>query len=187
MAKRKGKTTGTSSGIPSSYLPTAPTTTGTGIPGAISAPVFPTNPYVSPVIPLDPAVENARVVGNRNVALSNAYGTYQLGELENVYGLGNDTSNPYSKAKLLEDSYNRSRRGSLNSYAEVGQLHSGAYGRAQGENQRNYLMGYDQLSRSYTGAKQNIGLAGLQTYANAGTSIDQATFDAALRALFPTR
>lgn len=151
-------------------------------PGVPAAPL-PQNPYVASTPPIDPAFEAYKVSSARNVALSNADATYQNARIENQYGLGADTSNPYSQAKMLEESYKRSQRGTLNSYASQGQLHSGAYGRMQGENQRNYNIGYDELARSYKDAKYGVVRSQLGTYANSVAGVDDAQFAALLRAL----
>jgi hypothetical protein len=153
-------------------------------PGATwSATPPPPNPYASSVPPVDPSLEAYRVAGMRNTALADASAGFQTGQIENQYGLGADVSNPYSQAKLLEDHYKRSQLGTTNSYAAQGQLTSGAYGRMQGENARNYNIGYDQLARAYTGAKGNILLGQLGTYANQLGGVDEQRFASLLRAL----
>lgn len=84
---------------------------------------------------------------------------------------GVDTSNPYSRAALLQKSYNQGKersqrtfdvgtRGNLNSMAARGQLYSGALRRRQAEQQRQfgertrslvdaYNQGDDQLRRTF--------------------------------------
>lgn len=138
-------------------------------------------------IPLDPAAEAQKIAAGRNLAVGN------IGATLNQEYLGYDTgysptgardySNPYSRAALLQESYNRSRRGTTNSYAAAGQLYSGAYGRMQDENARNYLIGSNQLQtaaqRGYTG----IGLGKLTNAANYGTSLSTADFNALIAAL----
>jgi hypothetical protein len=132
------------------------------------------------ILPLDPAAEAARVAGQRNLGISEADAVYDTGQIENEYGLGLDKSNPYSRARLLEESYKRSQRGTLNSAGN--QLYSGAYQRMQGENTRNYSMGYDQLSRDYGNQLRNVQRGRLQSYANYGTGMDQAEWERLLRA-----
>lgn len=188
MARRKrpqGRAQGPSVG--GGFVGNKPSTA--GIPGGL-APITaqnpyagPTNPYTAPTPPIDPAYEAYKVTAGRNTALADADALYQGSRIENDYGLGSDTSNPYSRAKLLEENYKRSQRGTTNSYASQGQLNSGAYERMQGENTRNYSMGYDQLARGYGDAKYQNTRNQLGTYASNATGVDQAKFDALLRAL----
>jgi hypothetical protein len=179
MAKRKRKgTAGSSTGgfgtPPASGLGGAP------VYGATPAP---TNPYIAQAPPVDPMFEAYKVTSARNTALADTDATYQNARIENSYGLGSDQSNPYSQAKLLEESYKRSQRGTTNSYASQGQLYSGAYGRMQGENQRNYSIGYDQLARGYQDAKYGVARNQLGSYAGNSAGVDQASFDSILQAL----
>jgi hypothetical protein len=63
----------------------------------------------------------------------NAEAAYQHANISNEYGIG-DSSNPFSKAAMLQESYNRSKLGTTNSLAAQGQLYSGAMINAQNEN-----------------------------------------------------
>lgn len=155
---------------------------GSGAPVYTGAPL-PLNPYTATAPPIDPNYDAYRVSSGRNLALANADATYAGAQIENQYGLGSDTSNPYSRAKLLEETYKRSQRGTLNNYAAQGQLYSGAYGRMQGENKRNYSMGYDELARSYQDAKRTNTRNQLGAYADYGVGVDDAQFNSLLRAL----
>lgn len=168
MARKRSRVGGQNSGIPNPSKPFDPPAQ---------------NPYVAPAPPIDPEFEAYKVGANRNVALADADATYQLGRIDNQYGLGADQSNPYSQAKLLEESYKRSTRGTENSYASMGQRNSGAYRRMQGENARNYSIGFDQLSRGYQDARYGVVRGQLGSYAENSTGVDQASFEALLRAL----
>lgn len=175
MAKRRqGTVTPYGSSLPSS--PAKPVVSST-------AGVAPQNPYVSNSPGIDPNLEASKVAAGRNVAFADADAGYQNARIENEYGLGSDISNPFSQAKLYEESYKRGQRGTQNSYAAQGQLNSGAYGRAQGENDRNYLMGYDKISRGYSDALANVTRNQLQTYNSNAMGVDQSQYDAILRAL----
>lgn len=144
--------------------------------------LVPKNP--APVQPEDPNVLNAQAIGQRNVAVGDLTAAFQQGNLDQSYGFGaGGAADPYSQANLLQENYRRSTRGTTNNYAASGQLYSGAYNRAQNENTRNYDIGYDQLRRAYDQASGNIQLGRLQTYANAGTAIDDAKFKALIQAL----
>jgi len=140
------------------------------------------SPYTAPTPPPDPAYLSAQASAQRNVALTDADAVYQNTRLNNMYGFG-DTSNPYSRANLLMESYRRNQRGTMNSYAAQGQLNSGAYERMQGENKRNYNIGFDQTSREYQDARYDITRGQVQAYADAGSAVSGAQWEAILRAL----
>jgi hypothetical protein len=159
-----------------------------GLPGGTSTPLGGTaSPHAPSVIPPDPTLEQARISGQRNVSLSDARALYDTSRINQDFGLLGDgtadPNNPYSKASMLEESYKRSKRGSHNSYAAQGQLYSGALQNAQDENFRNYDVGRDQLQKQFADSLANVKLNQLGTYANAGTGIDNETFNALLRAL----
>lgn len=133
--------------------------------------------------PLDPAFQAQQAAANLNIQFGNAWDQYQTGQIENQYGLGLDTSNPYSRAKLLEESYTRSRRGTTNSLAAQGQLYSGAMQTAQDENLRNYSIGKDTLSRERQAALDAILKGNLDRYGQVGANIDDQTLQSLLAAL----
>jgi hypothetical protein len=62
---------------------------------------------------------------------------------------GFDTSNPYSRAALLQRSYDQTKQGNTTSYAARGQLYSGALGNAQNAAQTNFNTSSDQLRGSF--------------------------------------
>ena len=139
---------------------------------------------VVPVQPLDPAQVNAQITAQRNIGSADLYATFQQGQLDQNYGYGaGGAANPYSQAAMLQESYKRNQAGTLNSAAASGNLYSGSYGRAQNENSRNYAIGDDQLRRQYGQQSGQIGFDRLQTYANQGSGVDQASYEAMLRAL----
>lgn len=134
--------------------------------------------------PLDPQEEAYRLGAGRNVTLAQGEGAYQRGQAEQFYGYGaSGAANPYSQAALLEESYKRSKLGTTNNYASSGQLHSGAYGRMQGENQRQYSIGVDRNRREYDQTVHGINYGVAQTVANNGIGVDEETYKALLRAL----
>ena len=98
----------------------------------------------------------------------------QKRELGISYGLGqfggDATSNPYSRAAMLQQSYNRSQRASLNQMAGAGQLYSGAMSNARAANMGQYGQQTDALQRDFDARegqiRSNIGLA--QTNYDAG-------------------
>lgn len=120
----------------------------------------------------------------RNLQLAQGEATYQKGQAEQYYGYGaSGAANPYSQAALLEESFKRSKLGTTNSYAGQGQLHSGAYNRMQNENQRNYSIQSDANRRAYDDAVHQANYGQAQTAANYGAGVDQASFEALLRAM----
>lgn len=70
------------------------------------------------------------------------------GERE-VESIAVDPANPFSRAALLQRSYDQAKRGSTNSYAARGQLYSGALQNAQDENTFGFQRGDDQLRRAF--------------------------------------
>jgi hypothetical protein len=113
--------------------------------------------------------------------LGQAGATYQLGQLQQEYGYGETgAANPYSRAALLQESFQRSKLGTTNNYAAGGQLYSGAYGRAQGENQRQYSIGENANRRAYDQAVYGVNYGQAQNAATYGTGMDDAAFEACL-------
>lgn len=136
---------------------------GMGAPGA--------NAYASQqetAPPPDPAFLAQQAQAQLAMGLGNAWDTYSRGRVENDYGLGADASNPYSRAKLLEQSYQQNQRGTDSSYANAGQLYSGAYQSAKNYDARNYAIGQDRLQREYQGAKDQITKGSLDRYSQYG-------------------
>lgn len=183
MAKRRKKPIGTAIGtsVGGGWVGSKPGSA--GLPGGVPAGTVggPQNPYTATAPPIDPSYEAYKVSAGRNTALADADAAYQGQRIENEYGLGADTSNPWSKAKLLEENYKRSQRGTQNSAGN--QLYSGSYQRAQSENTRNYSMGYDQLARGYQDAKYNVTRGQLGSYAENAMGVDDEKFRALLRAI----
>jgi hypothetical protein len=139
--------------------------------------------------PVDPALLNAQLVANRNVAISKGQAAYDTGNLGFDYGYNPDgsvnTANPYSRAALYQLGYENSTRGTTNSYAAQGQLYSGALQNAQGENQRQYAMNEAGNRLAYQRGLHGIQTGQVNTAANAGTGVSDADFQALLRATYP--
>lgn len=138
-------------------------------------------------IPIDPSAENARINADRAIQTGLGNRTYQQGQLSQNYGYNaqgqRDYSNPYSRAALLQESYGRSKTGTTNSYAGQGQLYSGAYGRMQGENDRNYSIGSDQLQRSASQAYGGLDQSFLDSLSGYGTAIGADKWAELMKAL----
>lgn len=134
--------------------------------------------------PLDPALATYQVGAQRNLDLATGQVPYEQGVLDQTYGYGaGGAANPYSRAALLQENYKRSVAGTTNSYAGSGQLYSGAYGRAQGENQRRYSIASDANRRQYDQASHGLGASVGQAAATYGTGLSNADYEALLRAL----
>jgi hypothetical protein len=134
--------------------------------------------------PLDPQYEAYVLGANRNLALGNADAAYQRGQLEQSFGYGaSGAANPYSRAALLREQFNRAKLGTTNNYAGQRQLNSGAYGRMQGENQHQYSIAEDANRRAYDQSVYGVNYGQAQNAANYGIGMDDATFQKLLRAL----
>lgn len=134
--------------------------------------------------PLDWQEEAYKASAGRNLQLSQGESAYQRGQAEQFYGYGaSGAANPYSQAALAAEFHSRSRLGTTNSYAGQGQLHSGAYGRMQNENDRNYSIESDRNRRAYDQAVHGINYGEAQSAANYGIGVDDESFKALLRAL----
>lgn len=181
--KRQRRRVGTASpGQATLGSPTGPSTIGT-------APVY-NQPDTSPstgVLGGDPGVMGAEDSGLRDTQLADAGFVFANNQIGADYGFdatgGIDPNNPYSRAALLQESYKRSQRGTQTSMAARGQLHSGAYGRAQDEVGRNYNIGYDRLQKGYTREKGTAVTNLLSAYTGAAGGISDATFEALLNKL----
>lgn len=130
----------------------------------------------------DPNLEAQRASANLGINLGNAWDTYQQGRIEQDYGL-NDTSDPFAKAALLQQTYQNSRRGNTNSMAAQGQLYSGALQNAQAGAERSYNQGYDQLKRGRQDALDQLLKGKLDRYSQVGANLDENTLASLLAAL----
>lgn len=79
-----------------------------------------------------------------------------------TYGMGrfggSIANNPYSRAALLQRSYNQNQRAATNTLAMRGQLYSGATSNALSANQSNFQQANDALSKDYGARVSQIGL-----------------------------
>lgn len=139
------------------------------------------DPYTAPAPP-DPQLEQQRIATQQSLQIGDAWDQYSRTRLSNTYGIG-DTSNPYSRAKLLEDSFRRKQGSTLGNYASQGQLYSGALNVAQNDDQRQFSIDKDQMERSYYDSLANIEKGRLDRYSSAGMAMDQGTLNSILEAL----
>jgi hypothetical protein len=139
-------------------------------PAPRAAPARPAPAPGAQSLPVDPAYDAATGSANRNLALSQAGLASQRQGLGQEYGLGvnaqggvfNDPSNPYSRAAALQQSYERAQRGTNTSLAARGQLYSGSFQNAAGENVNQNSRGRDSLIRDFLARNQAITQAQLQ-------------------------
>ena len=107
------------------------------------------------------------------------------------YGLGqygaDIASNPYSRAAMLQRSYNQNQRASVNTMASRGQLYSGATQNQANANAANYGSAYDALSKDYGARLSQIGIQRQEAQSKRGAAIEAAGRDAVSQAskLFP--
>src|SRR3954470_528060 len=165
------------SGIPGAVRPGPPK----GLTGSAATPNTAGNPGPS-APPPDPTYEAYRASAGRNVSLGDAEATYQHANISNEYGIG-DSSNPCSKAAMLQESYNRAKLGTTNGLAAQGQLYSGAMTNAQNENDHQYSISNDALQRAYQNAQHSVGYGQAQNYANNAIGVSDQGFAALLRSL----
>jgi hypothetical protein len=91
---------------------------------------------------------------NRDVALQND--AYERQQTTDSYGFDNPLANPYSRAAILQRSYNQANQGTLNSAAASGQLYSGSTQVGLDEGLFNFGQQYDASQREYQNALRGL-------------------------------
>lgn len=117
----------------------------------------------TPQAPYDPNLEYTKIAEQAKLNNSLRDLDYQGTSAKAAYGLdpavsnpSSATYNPYSRAALLQSSYNNSRRSTLNNLASSGQLYSG-FGQSMFDKADNaYAQGYTGLQTSYNNALSDI-------------------------------
>lgn len=84
---------------------------------------------------------------NRNVALQN--NAYERQQTQANYGFDNPLANPYSKAALLQRSYDQFNKGAINGAAASGQLYSGSTQTGLDEGLFNFGQEYNAQQSAY--------------------------------------
>lgn len=129
---------------------------GTGDGGAVGA--GSSTPYTPPPTPWNSAAESIVAGARRNYLSSQANFDLAEQEAKADYGLDqgfNDyKTNPYSRAALLEQSYQNANKGTMNSAGL--QLYSGSTSNALGENRSTRDLNYNNLSNAYREALGEI-------------------------------
>jgi hypothetical protein len=113
----------------------------------------PQAPRQSTVLPWDARYESEVVQANLNRANAGSNLASERQGIEQSYGY-NDNSNPFSQARLLQQSYETTRARSLNNYAAQGQLYSGAMQHRRSSDRQGFNQADDQLRRAYSSAIQ---------------------------------
>lgn len=129
-------------------------------------------------MPWNAAYETALGTANRDFNQANANIAQQQQQSNQMFGFG-DTSNPFSRAAMLQQAYQRSRANTLNTYAGRGQLYSGSTQNALGYDASNFNQGLDALQREYAAQNQEFAQSRLQNQ-NALTDAQQAAYAQAL-------
>jgi len=111
--------------------------------------------------------------------------TQQQGAAEQLYGF-KDTSNPFNRATMLQQAYQRNRNNTLNTYAGRGQLYAGSTSNALAYDSSNYNQGYDALRREYDATNQKFAQARLGATTTKADA-DQAAYVKALEDAINTR
>lgn len=110
--------------------------------------------------PFSSAYELTKAGAEKQLEDTRAGLAYKKTATESEYGLdpgSNDyATNPYSRAALLEQSYQRANRGSVNSGAASGQLYAGSTQNSQGYNRDARDLEHNNLSSSYQKALNAI-------------------------------
>ena len=151
-------------------LPTSGTmTTSTGTMGYQAPPPI----AAPPVQPQDPVSEAKKSNLTRSYNDTSAAIDYDEGRVKREYGF-DDASNPFSRARLLQQSFENRQRATTNTLAARGQLYSGALVNQKAIDQRGYDTSYDQLRTGYQDALQSI----LQRRTQARTALDSGTIEA---------
>lgn len=133
----------------------------------------PTPPRKPTPLPFNARADNAIADAGRNYAFGTANIDAQRQRTEQSYGF-TDPTNPFSQAALLQRSYQQQQTGTLNSMARQGQLYSGAMSNARYNDSFNFGRSYDELSRNYENALQELDTEKLRL----GVERDSAVADA---------
>jgi hypothetical protein len=157
------------------YPPSGSRPTPSGAPQGRPAPA---QPYQ---LPIDPTYD-ATVAGlNRNYDISQGDLGYQETALRQQAGF-DDLSNPYSQARLLEQSYHQNQNRTTNSMASQGQLYSGALQTGLDYGTGQYNQNLDKARRSYQDQLHALSVQRQQAGADKATGLGMAGADRLTRA-----
>lgn len=165
-------------GAPSVLGPVAtPNITPVSVPAAAAPPVD-----LAAQIQADPAYQAAVAAANKQrddtiLQLTNAEGV-----AKSSYGI-TDTSDPFSRAALLQKSLQDAIRGTTTSRFASGMGYDASSQHAQDANQTNYSQSYDSLVKAYNAAMTDLGNQKTNATNLAGGTISNAAADALQRYL----
>jgi hypothetical protein len=97
----------------------------------------------------------------------------QQNQLEQAYGF-NDTSNPFARARLLEQSFHQAQAGTQNSYASQGQLYAGSLSNALGQNRNNFEQNLNSEISKYQGSLSDLAQKRLEAQTGYTTGVEEA-------------
>jgi hypothetical protein len=141
----------------------------------------------TPTPPPDPALMQQEAGAANALRIGDAFATFQNTQIDADYGFAKDgtidPNNPYSRAALLQRSYQDTQRGTGTSYAAAGQYNSGAYQRMQGRNAENFDVGVDQLKKAQGREKSGVLQTQVQNYSANSANLDPAKLESLLKAL----
>lgn len=109
-----------------------------------------------------------QAVGDSDLAnnLTHTENLYQQGKLSQEYGI-DDASNPFSKMKMLQQSFERGQANTATGFASQGQYFSGAYNSNKKFGEDNYKADQDSLHRAYDSSKHDLEYSNTQSDAAA--------------------
>jgi hypothetical protein len=120
----------------------------------------PPTPFTPPSLPVDPLYTEQTGLNQQGLTDTLAGVTFGRTQIGQEYGYNPqgqfDPSNPYSRATLLQRTYQQSQRGTLNSMANRGQLYSGALQRGLDEGTFQYGAAEDRLKRAAAAGYQGL-------------------------------
>lgn len=99
-------------------------------------------------LPWNAQYESTVSAAGRDYNLQNAQLANQEGQLSASYGF-NDPSDPFSRARQLQEGFANANRGTTTNYADAGQLYSGSLTNAHDIDRQNFERAYDAEQKDY--------------------------------------
>ena len=93
----------------------------------------------------------------RDLNLANAGFAAEEANLRQSYGF-DDPSDPFSRARQIQQNFERANRGTLNNYAGSGQLYAGSLSNARTIDRNNYERDHDAARKEYAAALQDLAM-----------------------------
>lgn len=138
-------------------------------------------------VPWSAAAETA--YGNATRDYNTTTAGIQAQQLQTNYEYGGpsgDNSNPFSRAAMLQQAYQRNVNSTMNNYAARGQLYAGSFNNAQAIDSNNLNQGADALLNAYKAQSQQYSQANLSAL-TAETDAQKAAYVQALQDALNTR